>query len=79
MFPVHSQRTDSGTFDRGRHGSLTANAVPGSTLACSGVFSIRNSPKSVNMGTSEPDEILSGEKGAGEGGGEGSEDGVRGG
>ena len=29
---------DSGTFDRGRHGSLTANAVPGSTLACSGVF-----------------------------------------
>ena len=31
------------------------------------------------MGTSEPDEILSGEKGAGEGGGRGSEDGVRGG
>ena len=32
------------------------------------------------MGTSEPDEILSGEKGAGEwGGGGGSEDGVRGG
>lgn len=30
------------------------------------------------MGTSEPDEILSGEKGAGEGG-RGSEDGVRGG
>ena len=33
------------------------------------------------MGTSEPDEILSGEKGTGEwgGGGRGSEDGVRGG
>ena len=33
------------------------------------------------MGTSEPDEILSGEMGAGEwgGGGRGSEDGVRGG
>lgn len=55
---------------------------PWRVLACFGVFSIRNSPKSVNMGTSEPDEILSGEKEAGEGGGgceKGSEDGVRGG
>ena len=59
---------DSGTFDRGRHGSLTANAVPGSTLACSGVFSIRNSPKSVNMGTSEPEKYLVGRWGRERGG-----------
>ena len=59
---------DSGTFDRGRHGSLTANAVPGSTLACSGVFSIRNSPKSVNMGTSEPEKYLVGRRGRERGG-----------